>query len=107
MTDKTPSLFRVFAPVSDFGGAKRFYESLLGMEGNVIHRGRMYFQCGPVIVAVIENKGTPIGDHLYFSVPDLEAVFTRANGLDCLEKGDLHGADGGEINIRPWGERSF
>src|SRR5436305_14522037 len=101
MSDKTPSLFRVFIPVSDFERAKNFYESLLGIQGNVIHGGRVYFQCGPVIVAVIENSGTPIGDHVYFSVPNLEAVFTRAKDLDCLEKGELHGSDGGEINVRP------
>jgi len=107
MSDKTPSLFRVFIPVKDFDAANTFYEQLLGFEGNVIHRGRVYFQCGSVIVAVIENSGTPIGDHLYFSVPNLDAVFTRAKDLDCLEKGDLHGSEGGEINVRPWGERSF
>jgi catechol 2,3-dioxygenase-like lactoylglutathione lyase family enzyme len=107
MSDKTPSLFRIFVPVSDFEGAKDFYEALLEVEGNVIHHGRAYFYCGPVIVAVIENNGTPIGDHIYFSVPNLEAVFTRAKDLNCLEKGDLHGSEGGDINVRPWGERSF
>jgi catechol 2,3-dioxygenase-like lactoylglutathione lyase family enzyme len=107
MSDKTPSLFRVFIPVADFEKGKAFYEELLGIEGNVIHGGRVYFYCGPVIVAVIENKGTPIGDHLYFAVPNLESTFSRAKDLDCLETDDVHGSPSGEINVRPWGERSF
>ena len=107
MRDKTPSLFRVFIPVSDFEGAKSFYERLFGFEGNVIHQGRVYFQCGSVIVAVIENNGTPIGDHLYFSVNNIEEIFERARELDCLADDDVHGSPSGEINVRPWGERSF
>jgi catechol 2,3-dioxygenase-like lactoylglutathione lyase family enzyme len=107
MSAETPSLFRVFIPVADFEGAKTFYERLLGIEGNVIHGGRVYFQCGPVIVAVIENKGTPIGDHLYFSVSNLEDIFERAKELNCLEDDDVHGSPSGEINVRPWRERSF
>ncbi|MBV9242336.1 MAG: VOC family protein [Acidobacteria bacterium] len=107
MSGKAPTLFRVFIPVADFDGAKAFYERLLGIEGNVIHRGRVYFQCGHVIVAVIENSGTPIGDHLYFSVSNIEVIFDHAQELDCLENDDVHGSPSGEINVRPWGERSF
>jgi catechol 2,3-dioxygenase-like lactoylglutathione lyase family enzyme len=103
----TPSIFRIFVPVTDFDKAIAFYQRLFDTEGRLIHGGRRYFDCGPVIFAVIENNGTPIGDHIYFSVPNLEAVFTRAKELDCLEDDDVHGAPSGEINVRPWGERSF
>lgn len=103
----TPSIFRIFVPVSDFDKGVEFYQQLLGSEGRVIHRGRQYFDCGAVILAVIENNGTPIGDHIYFSVADLDTVFARAVQLDCLEETDVHGAPSGEIAVRPWGERSF
>ena len=107
MSDKEPSIFRIFIPVTDFEKAIDFYRRLFASEGRVIHRGRQYFDCGPVIFAVIENSGTPIGDHVYFSVPNLEAVFTRATELKCLERSDVHGAPSDEIVVRPWGERSF
>ena len=103
----TPSIFRIFLPVSDSAKADAFYQRLLASEGRLIHGGRRYFDCGPVILAVIENNGTPIGDHIYFSVANLDAVFARAKELDCLEKDDVHGTPSGEINVRPWGERSF
>ncbi|MBK8303135.1 MAG: VOC family protein [Pyrinomonadaceae bacterium] len=102
-----PALFRIFIPVTDFDKAIAFYQRLFDAEGRSIHRGRQYFNCGPVIFAVIENSGTPIGDHIYFSVPNLEAVFTRAKELECLESDSVHGSPSGEINVRPWGERSF
>ena len=107
MSDKAPSVFRIFIPVTDFEKAIDFYQRLFASEGRVIHRGRQYFDCGPVIFAVIENNGTPIGDHVYFSVPNLDAVFTRAKELKCLERSDVHGAPSDEIIVRPWGERSF
>lgn len=102
-----PSVFRVFVPVSDSKKADDFYQRLFNSEGRLIHGGRRYFDCGPVIFAVIENNGTPIGDHIYFAVADLESVFARAKELDCLEDDNVHGAPSGEIGVRPWGERSF
>ena len=107
MSDNVPRVFRIFIPVTDFEKAVGFYQKLLGTDGHIIHRGRQYFDCGPVIVAVIENNGTPIADHIYFSTNELDAVFERARGLDCLEDSDVHGSLSGEINVRPWGERSF
>ena len=107
MGNKTPSVFRIFIPVADSETAKVFYERLFDTPGNVIHGGRIYFYCGPVIVAVIQNSGTPIGDHVYFAVSDIEDVFERARELNCLETDEVHGSPSGEINVRPWGERSF
>ena len=93
--------------MTDFDKAIAFYQRLFDTEGRIIHRGRQYFDCGPVIFAVIENNGTPIGDHLYFSVADLETYFERADELGCLEHIDLHGGRADEMAVRPWGERSF
>ena len=107
MAGITPSIFRIFIPVTDFDKALAFYQRLFDSEGRTIHRGRHYFDCGPVIFAVIENNGPPIADHIYFSTDELEAVFARAKELDCLERSDVHGSPSDEIFVRPWGERSF
>ena len=101
------SVFRIFIPVTDFDQAIAFYQRLFDDEGRIIHRGRQYFDCGAVRFAVIANSGTPIGDHIYFSVPSLETFYTRAKELKCLERSDVHGSPSDEIQLRPWGERSF
>ncbi len=101
------SIFRIFVPVSDIDQAVEFYKTLLDDEGREVHRGRHYFDCGPVILAIIENNGQPIADHIYFATAELESIFKRAKGLDCLESDDVHGSPSGEINVRPWRERSF
>jgi predicted enzyme related to lactoylglutathione lyase len=101
------NIFRIFIPVSDLGSAVTFYSRLLAMDGKSIRGGRHYYYCGPVILAVVENSGQPIADHIYFAVTDLESVFDRAKELGCLETGDVHDEGAGEIVTRPWGERSF
>lgn len=101
------SIFRIFCPVGNFDDALKFYRRLFDDEGRTIHHGRHYFDCGPVIFAVIETGGTPIGDHIYFAVSDLDAVHARAKDLGCCETGEVHGGPAGEITVRPWGERSF
>jgi catechol 2,3-dioxygenase-like lactoylglutathione lyase family enzyme len=100
-------IFRIFVPVSDLGSATEFYRQLLGDEGRSIRGGRHYFDCGEVILALVENSGAPIADHIYFAVSDLETVHGRAAALDCLETGDVHNEGAGDIVTRPWGERSF
>ena len=107
MSENTPTIFRIFIPVSDLQLAARFYARLLGNPGREIRGGRHYFDCGSVILATVENSDAPIADHIYFSVSDLEDVFGRARELGCLEQTDVHGAPAGEIVVRPWGERSF
>lgn len=103
-----PSIFRIFVPVSDLEKAVGFYKRLFDSEGrNIPRASRHYFDCGPVILAIVENSGAAIADHLYFAVPNLEAVFTRAKELGCLEQTDIHGESAFEIIKRPWGERSF
>ena len=72
---------------------------------------RCYFDCGPVILAVLDvslgpGRPQPIPT-IYFSVRDLDRVFARAVELRCLSAEDVHGQPGGGIATRPWGERSF
>lgn len=107
MAENAPKIFRIVTPVSNLETAISFYQRLFGTEGRSVRGGRHYFDCGGVILALVENKGEPIVDHIYFSVPNLEAVFTRAKDLVCLETGEVHGGPAGEIIKRPWGERCF
>lgn len=102
-------------PVSNVDAGAKFYSELLGDNGFRISGGRHYFNCGGVILAVYEAaadgdtaqvRANP--EHVYFAVPDLEAVYARAQKLGGLstEIGDGQ-LPMGEIARRPWGERSF
>jgi catechol 2,3-dioxygenase-like lactoylglutathione lyase family enzyme len=108
-----PKLYRVILQVADLDQGAEFYAILLGDGGRRIPRaGRHYFDCGPVILALVDPSGdgeeaAANPDYIYFSVEDLEALHARAKALKCLSKEDVHGAPAGDIVKRPWGERSF
>jgi len=109
-----PKLFRVTLQVSDLDQASTFYAKLLNDPGIRIPRGsRHYFNCGPVILALVDvakgagEKPAPTPDYIYFAVDDLGEVFERAKALDCLAKDRFHDQNAGEIVKRPWGEVSF
>lgn len=108
-----PRIFRIILHVSDIDAADRFYQHLLGEPVIPVTSGRHYVHCGGVILALVDpakEEGfapRPGADNLYFSVGDLDAVFARARELGCLSRESVHGAPGGEIVTRPWGERSF
>jgi predicted enzyme related to lactoylglutathione lyase len=96
--------------VTDIEAAARFYSSLLGTEGRSIRGARYYFDCGPVILALVgvgDGSARPNPDDIYFSVKDLDATHARASQLECLAQGLVHDAPAGSIVVRPWGERSF
>lgn len=107
-----PNLYRIILQVSDLDEAAEFYSNLLGLEGRVIRGQRRYFDCGSVILALLDptgdgEKAKPTADYIYFSVNDLEKIHARAGALGCLSKESIHGAPAGDIVKRPWGERSF
>jgi len=109
---QAPRLYRVILEVSNLARAERFYSALLAVQGRRIHESRLYFDCGPVILALLDPSAggaaaKPSPGCLYFAVDDLEAVHARAKRLRARSTGDVHGASGGEIGVRPWGERSF
>ncbi len=100
-------LFRVILPVSSVERAASFYGLVLGMPGERVSGGRHYFHCGETILACFSPRedgddfdlpSNP--DHIYFSLPDLEAVFARCRKAECARLDDA-------IETRPWGERSF
>lgn len=106
-----PSLFRINVEVGNLDEAADFYGTLFGVAGRRQAGSRCYFACGPVTLQVLDVSavGTPhpAAKALYFTVNDLDAVFERAKALGCLSRESVHGASGGAISVRPWGERSF
>jgi catechol 2,3-dioxygenase-like lactoylglutathione lyase family enzyme len=111
-----PTLYRIILQVDNLDKAEEFYGKLLGNRGRRIPRGsRHYIDCGPVILALVDVTGEgisglepkPLPDNIYFAVSDVEAVYQRAQELQCLSTEDVHGASAGDLVKRPWGERSF
>jgi hypothetical protein len=85
---------------------------VVGIEGKRHPGARHYFDCGGVILAVLDpTQGgltpTPGPKSLYFAVTDLDAVHKRATELGALAPYKVHGVGAGTIVKRPWGERSF
>jgi len=100
-------LYRVIIPVSDIERATAFYQALLQIPGERVSPGRHYFDCGGTILACFDPKADgdgfearPNPDHIYFSVPDLEAAYERAKRAGCSVIDD-------GIRTMPWGERMF
>jgi catechol 2,3-dioxygenase-like lactoylglutathione lyase family enzyme len=107
-----PKLYRIIIHVSDMEKATAFYSLLLGEKGRRVHGARHYFDCGEVILALLDPSASgedpkPLPDYIYFAVDDLDAIHARASELNCLSKDDVHGESAGEIVTRPWRERSF
>lgn len=104
-------LFRVNIEVGELEAAERFYSRLFGVEGRRQTGGRVYFTAGAVSLQIVDVSATgkphPNSKSLYFLVRDLDPVFERAKALGCLSRETVHGQPGGEIRVRPWGERSF
>ena len=44
---------------------------------------------------------------LYFNTINLDSVHERAAALGSLSADEVHGLRGGDISVKPWGERSF
>jgi catechol 2,3-dioxygenase-like lactoylglutathione lyase family enzyme len=111
MTD-VPRLFRVTVEVANLDEATTFYATLFNTEGKRHPGARHYFDCGGVVLAVLDvSRGgtspTPGPKSLYFAVKDLDAVHARATNLEALARYEVHGQPAGQALERPWGERSF
>jgi catechol 2,3-dioxygenase-like lactoylglutathione lyase family enzyme len=112
----TPRIFRLLLPARNLEEARQFYESLLATRARTVAGGRVYFDCGPVILGILDyssRKGSDLSiptEAVYFATDDLEEVHRRAVGLDCLSTERIHDDPTqpmGGIVVRPWGERSF
>jgi catechol 2,3-dioxygenase-like lactoylglutathione lyase family enzyme len=107
-----PRLFRVTVEVADLDRATDLYRELLAMEGQRHPGARHYFDCGGVILVLLDvSQGgltpTPGPKSIFFAVDDVEAAHTRASQLGVLAPYQVHGEPAGAVIQRPWGERSF
>jgi predicted enzyme related to lactoylglutathione lyase len=108
----SPKLFRVTLEVADLERATQLYAALFGLDGQRYPGARHYFDCGGVIVAVLDvSRGgmppTPGPKSLYFAVDDIDIVHARAEQLGVLAPYQVHGEPASAVITRPWGERSF
>lgn len=104
----TPKLFRINIEVGDLAQAAKGWGELLGAEGRPQAGSRVYFTAGAVTLQVVQHdKPRPLPSSVYFLVDELEPVHERAKKLGWLSKEKVHGEPGGDISVRPWGERSF
>jgi catechol 2,3-dioxygenase-like lactoylglutathione lyase family enzyme len=113
---ESPSVFRILLPAKNLDESRKFYETLLGVPGRAVAPGRVYFDCGTVIVGVLDYSGSAESDFprttesVYFSTERLEELHRKARALGSTVNELLHGDPKnpmGEIAVRPWGERSF
>ena len=58
-----PSIYRLILQVSDLERAAGFYAKLLGTEGRSIRGARHYFDCGPVILALVDVTTGAVEPH--------------------------------------------
>jgi len=108
----TPKIFRVTLEVANLDQASAFYSKLLDDPGKRHPGARLYFDCGGVILAILDvSQGglppTPGPKSLYFAVADIDAVHARAAALGALAPFKVHGQPASEVIQRPWGEQSF
>lgn len=100
-----PRVFRIAIPASDIDRSRVFYEQVLGLAVDATVPSRLYFHCGPVIIALIdwsiEGRGDlqPLPDNLYIATAELDAVYERSIAAGATITSS--------IETRPWGERSF
>ena len=108
---EVPQFFRLNVEAGNLEEAIHFYSTLLGVEGREQPGSRVYYECGPVTLQVVDVSSVRephiAAKALYFTVKDLEAIFERAKSLGSLSRESVHDAPGGGIVVRPWGERSF
>jgi catechol 2,3-dioxygenase-like lactoylglutathione lyase family enzyme len=107
-----PKLFRVTIEVSDLEKATTLYSDLLATPGKRHPGARHYYDCGGVILAVLEvSRGgvppTAGPKSMYFAVDDVAAVHARAQKLGVLAPYQVHGQPAADVITRPWGEKSF
>lgn len=112
----TPKLFRVLLPVNDIEQAVRFYQTVLGIEGVRVSKGRHYFDLDGTILACFDPRADgddydadPNPEHIYIAVEDIEKTLAACKSADAkFSGGDIDGGDpAGAIATRPWSERSF
>src|SRR5262245_56098566 len=83
-----PTFFRMNVEVGDLDKAEAGYSALFGVPGRRQAGSRVYFDCGPVTLQVVDvssvRKPHAVPKAVYFTVRDLDAVHARASDLGWL-----------------------
>jgi predicted enzyme related to lactoylglutathione lyase len=102
-------LFRVLVRVSNIEEAAAFYDIALGVRGHRVSPGRHHYQCGQTELAlydpvadgdVYDTAVSPNETQIYFAMEDLEDSYKRVKSSPTARVF-------GEIELKPWGERTF
>src|SRR5215475_7981723 len=105
---EVPQFFRLNVEVGNLDKAIHLCSTLLGVEGRKQPGSRVYYECGPVTLQVVDvsSVGQPhiAAKALYFTVKDLESIFERATSLESVSRESVHDSPGGGIVVRPWSE---
>src|SRR6188768_3836021 len=101
-TTAVPTVFRVTLQVSNLEEAATFYAKLLATPGQRHPGARHYFDCGGVILAILDTRmggltPTPAPKSLYFAVEDIDAAHGRAHALKALSDFSVHGQPASEV----------
>ncbi len=107
----TPKIFRVTLEVSNIEEAAAFYAKLLGTEGKRHPGARHYFDCGGVILSLLDPTTGGLTATLAPSRSTSRCTYQggahpRAD-LKALAPYKVHGEAASTVKKRPWGERSF
>jgi len=99
MNETAPKIFRITVEVANLEDATKFYADLLGVPGQRHPGARHYFDCGGVILAVLDvteggMKPAPGGKSIYFAVDDIDGLHARA--LETLAPFHVHGQPAGD-----------
>ena len=90
-SNDTPQFFRLNIEVGDLNKAVDFYTKLLDVQGRKQPGSRVYFDCGPITLQVVDvsSVGKPhtAAKALYFTVKDLEADSNAAKELGWSGRG--------------------
>ena len=112
MSESTPKIFRVTVEVNNLEEGAAFYAKLLDTPGKRHPGARHYFNCGGVILAVLDVAAgglqpVPGPKSLYLATSDIQGAHARAKVLGALAKFQVHGQPAADVIQRPWGEKSF
>lgn len=72
MSKNVPTIYRMTISVSNLEEAIKFYTHLFGIVGRSFRGGRCYFDCGEVILAILDSNQPPLQNTFISPFPILK-----------------------------------
>lgn len=110
------AVYRITIPSDDINRSVEFYREIFETPGWRVSNGRHYFDCSGTIISCYDAvaNGDPTvpranEEYVYFSVDDIDETYGRAQRAGAVLDTTVLPMVGvlGEVQTRPWGERSF